>query len=414
MRRAEEEVSRALAEADTGEDVIEPILTAIGENLGWAYGAFWEYDERARRLLCTQIWSGEGDEEEDIEHFSLNAAVDPTGAAAEFAPLRQAWESGAAQWSALSRPLAASERRTAILALGVRAELMLPVRASEGMLGVIEFGAVSAEPLDAQILESLRSITDLIGQVVERRRAVAEAERLKNEFFALVSHELRTPLTSLIGYLDIVRDGEAGAINEEQRHYLDVITRNTHRLQRLVGDLLFVAQVEAGTLSLERGPVDLGSVARESIEAARPQASQRNVLLTAEIDPIEMESGDADRLGQLIDNLVSNALKFTPKKGEVTLRARRIEGDRALIEVADTGIGISTEDQEHLFERFYRGDAATQSAIPGIGLGLSICQAIAEGHGGSIAVESEVGRGTTFRVELPLIQTDPDRLANII
>ena len=250
--------------------------------------------------------------------------------------------------------------------------------------------------------------------MVERRRAVAEAERLKNEFFALVSHELRTPLTSLIGYLDIVRDGEAGAINEEQRHYLDVITRNTHRLQRLVGDLLFVAQVEAGTLSLERGPVDLGSVARESIEAARPQASQRNVLLTAEIDPIEMESGDADRLGQLIDNLVSNALKFTPKKGEVTLRARRIEGDRALIEVADTGIGISTEDQEHLFERFYRGDAATQSAIPGIGLGLSICQAIAEGHGGSIAVESEVGRGTTFRVELPLIQTDPDRLANII
>jgi PAS domain S-box-containing protein len=414
VRRAEEGVSRALAGADTGEDVIEPILTAIGENLGWAYGAFWEYDEHARRLRCTQIWSGEGDEGDDIEHFSLNATVDPTGARAEFAPLRQAWESGAAQWSALNRPLAASQRRTAVLALGVKAELMLPVRASEGMLGVIEFGAVSAEPLDSQILESLRSITDLIGQVVERRRAVAEAERLKNEFFALVSHELRTPLTSLIGYLDIVRDGEAGAINEEQRHYLDVINRNTQRLQRLVGDLLFVAQVEAGTLSLERGPVDLGSVARESIEAARPQASQKNVLLTAEIDPIEMESGDADRLGQLIDNLVSNALKFTPKKGEVTLRARRIEGDRALIEVADTGMGISTEDQEHLFERFYRADAATQSAIPGIGLGLSICQAIAEGHGGSIAVESEVGRGTTFRVELPLIQTDPDRLANII
>jgi signal transduction histidine kinase len=250
--------------------------------------------------------------------------------------------------------------------------------------------------------------------VVERRRAVEEADQLKSEFFALVSHELRTPLTSVTGYLDIVLAEEAGPINQEQRHYLDVIDRNTQRLQRLVGDLLFVAQVEAGTLSLEHGPVDLGSVVRASIEAAQPQADKKGVLLTAEVDPMSMEDGDADRLGQLLDNLVLNALKFTPETGRVTVRARRIEGERALIEVADTGMGISAEDQEHLFERFYRADAATQSAIPGIGLGLSICQAIAEGHGGSIGVESEVGRGTTFRVELPLSQTDSDRLANII
>jgi PAS domain S-box-containing protein len=401
-RRAEEGVSRALAEADAGEDVIGPILSTIGESLGWAYGAFWEYDERDRRLRCTQVWSGEGDEAGDVEHFSLNATVDPEGAAAEFALLRQAWESGEARWSTLGRVAVASERGAALLALGVGAELMLPVRASEGKLGMIEFGALSTEPPDSRTLESLRSITDLIGQVVERRRAVEEADRLKAEFFALVSHELRTPLTSVTGYLDIVRDEEAGAINQKQRHYLDVIHRNTQRLQRLVGDLLFAAQVEAGTLSLERGPVDLGPVVRASIEAALPRADELGVLLAAEIDPMTMESGDADRLGQLIDNLVSNALKFTPEKGEVTVRARRIEGDRALIEVADTGMGISAEDQEHLFERFYRADTVIQRAIPGIGLGLSICQAIAEGHGGSIGVRSEVGRGAAFQVELPL------------
>lgn len=428
VRRAEEGVSRALAEADTGEDLIAPILTAIGESLGWAYGAFWEYDERARRLRCTEVWSGEADERNDVERFSLNATADPTDGVAELAPLGQAWESGETQWSGLGQLPAPSDRRAAILALGVSAELMLPVRAGEGMLGVIEFGATSADRPDAQTLESLRSITDLIGQVVERRRAVEEADRLKNEFFALVSHELRTPLTSVTGYLDIVRDEEAGAINEKQRHYLDVIHRNTKRLQRLVGDLLFAAQVEAGTLSLERGPVDLGSVVEASIEAALPRADEQGVALAAEVDPMTMEDGDADRLGQLIDNLVSNALKFTPEGGEVTVRTRRVEGDqaldeggrapdeggRALIEVADTGMGISAEDQEHLFERFYRADVAVQRAIPGIGLGLSICQAIAEGHGGTIGVQSEVGRGTTFRVELPLSQTDPDRLANII
>jgi PAS domain S-box-containing protein len=413
VRRAEEEVSRTLAEADTGEDLIGPILTAIGENLGWTYGAFWEYDERARRLRCTQIWNGNGEDRDDVARC-LNATVDPMEGVAELAPLGQAWESGEAQWSVLSDLPAGSRRCAAILALGVSAELMLPVGTSEGILGVIEFGATSADRPDAQTLESLRSITDLIGQVVERRRAVEEADRLKNEFFALVSHELRTPLTSVTGYLDIVRDEEAGVINEKQRHYLDVIYRNTKRLQRLVGDLLFVAQVEAGTLSLELGPVDLGSVVQESIEAALPRADEQGVLLTAEVDPMTMEGGDADRLGQLIDNLVSNALKFTPETGKVTVRARRIEGDRALIEIADTGMGISAEDQEHLFERFYRADAATQSAIPGIGLGLSICQAIAEGHGGTIGVQSEVGRGTTFRLDLPLNQTDPDRLANII
>jgi PAS domain S-box-containing protein len=229
-----------------------------------------------------------------------------------------------------------------------------------------------------------------------------EAERLKGEFFALVSHELRTPLTSLIGYLDIVRDEEAGAISQQQRRYLDVIQRNSERLLRLVNDLLFVARSEAGSLSLRRGPVALGSVVHGAVEAIRPRAERRCIRLGAEIEPIAMDGGDADRLGQLVDNLLANALKFTAEGGTVTVRLRRVEADRALMEVADTGVGIAPQDQEHLFERFYRARAAARGAVPGVGLGLSICKAIAEGHGGSISVQSEEGHGATFRIELPL------------
>ncbi len=231
---------------------------------------------------------------------------------------------------------------------------------------------------------------------------VSQAERPELELFALVSHELRIPLTSLVGYVEIVRDGVAGAINPEQRRYLDVIERNAKRLLRLADDLLATAQAEAGQLPLQREAVDLDSILRDAVEAARPRAEQRGIALRAETEPLPMAGGDSERLGQLIDNLVSNALKFTPEGGAVTVRGRRVEGNRALVEVADTGIGISPPDRERLVERFYRAGTARGRAIPGAGLGLSICKAIAEGHGGSIEVESEEGLGATFLIELPL------------
>lgn len=272
---------------------------------------------------------------------------------------------------------------------------------------VEEEGAGEVRSLAADFNEMATSLQhnrdELESQVRERQIVQQEAERLKNEFFALVSHELRTPLTSITGYLDIVRDEEAGAgeINDDQRHYLSVIDRNARRLMRLVGDLLFVAQIEGGRLTLKKGEVRLGDLAADAVEAARPQAEKQGVQISAETEPVTMHGGDPDRIGQLIDNLVSNAIKFTPEGGSVTVRLRAA-GDRATIEVADTGMGISEADQKSLFDRFYRTDDAAKQAIPGIGLGLSISKAIAEGHGGSISLRSEEGRGTTFTVELPL------------
>jgi signal transduction histidine kinase/CHASE3 domain sensor protein len=246
----------------------------------------------------------------------------------------------------------------------------------------------------------------LIGRIIVVREVTAErqAERLKDDFVATVSHELRTPLTSVRGYLELVLDGEAGELNEDQERFLAVAQRNADQLLRLVGDLLFVSRVEGGQLSLERGEVDLAAVAFESIEAARPLADARGATLHLSVEPMPRLWGDGPRLTQLLDNLVSNAVKFCGREGHVEVRTERDNG-YAVISVSDDGIGIPGHELKRLFDRFFRSSTATARAIPGTGLGLTIAKAIAEGHGGRITVESEEGAGTTFRVELPLERT---------
>jgi PAS domain S-box-containing protein len=242
----------------------------------------------------------------------------------------------------------------------------------------------------------------------EQNERLRELDRLKDEFVALVSHELRTPLTSIRGYLELVTDGEGGDLTDEQRQFLGVVERNADRLLALVGDLLFLAQIEAGKLSLEVGAVDLGAVASESVDAARPFADEKEITLSLAVGPVPLLAGDGARIGQLVDNLVSNALKFTPEGGRVDVRAQARNGS-AVIEVRDSGIGIPADEQERLFERFFRSSNATERQIQGTGLGLAISKAIVEAHGGEIAVTSELGVGTTFRVSLPIHQSQAQR-----
>ncbi|HEY7149311.1 MAG TPA: ATP-binding protein [Gaiellaceae bacterium] len=236
----------------------------------------------------------------------------------------------------------------------------------------------------------------------EQNKRLRELDRLKDEFLSLVSHELRTPLTSIRGYLDLVLQGEAGEINPEQRRFLEAVERNSGRLLRLVGDLLFVAQADAGRLSLERDRVDLAELAAHCVEGAAPAATEKAVSLALLAEPVPSLTGDRGRLGQVLDNLVSNALKFTPEGGTVQVRTSA-EEDHVVLEVEDTGIGIPAADQSRLFERFYRTSVAEDQAIPGTGLGLAIVKAIVDAHSGRISISSREGVGTTFRVELPLV-----------
>jgi signal transduction histidine kinase len=221
---------------------------------------------------------------------------------------------------------------------------------------------------------------------------------MKDEFIALVSHELRTPLTAIQGFTELVLDGTLGELNDEQRATLAAVDRNSVRLFRLVNDLLFVAQVNAGKLNVAIEDVDLALVATEAILDAQPRATAADVRLEIDCEQTPTVRADRVRLAQVFDNLISNAIKFTPPGGRVGLSISMV-GEEAMIVVADSGMGITPEDQQRLFTRFFRTKAAAR--IQGTGLGLSITKAILDAHHGSISVESEVGQGTTFTVTVP-------------
>ncbi len=230
------------------------------------------------------------------------------------------------------------------------------------------------------------------------------ALRVKDDFVASISHELRTPLTSILGYIDVVL--ESDTLDEENRRFLDVAWRNGDRLNRLVGDILHTAQVEAGSLHIARAPTDLAALVRDAAETSRPRARSEGLELLAEAPSHMWAHVDGQRIGQVVDNLLSNALKYTIQ-GRVTVRLVE-DPDAVQIVVSDTGVGIDARDRERLFTRFFRSRYAEEQAIQGVGLGLGIVQSIVVGHGGRVEVRSEPGRGSEFRVRLPVsVLTDP-------
>lgn len=240
-----------------------------------------------------------------------------------------------------------------------------------------------------------------------------EQARLKDEFVNLISHELRTPLSSILGYLELLSDDDEEPLSVEQRMYVQTIERNANRLLRLVGDLLFTAQVEAGRFQLQERDVDLHGLAKAAIRTAEPIAAGREVRLTlSETDEPAIVWGDPVRLGQALDNLISNAVKFTPSGGRVAVTLSVADDEqgapaRAYLVVSDTGVGIPADEVDKLFGRFFRASTATRNAVPGVGLGLSITRAIALAHRGQIRVASTVGEGTAFTLELPLREAIP-------
>ena len=239
--------------------------------------------------------------------------------------------------------------------------------------------------------------------LVRLNERLLELDRLKDEFVALVSHELRTPLTSIRGYLELIREGKGGKVTKKQERFLEVMNRNSERLLRLVSDLLFVAQAESGNVALELEQLDLADVAKETVDATRPLAAAKAIAINLESGDRLRVLADHARLIQLLDNLLSNAVKFTPEGGQVDVTVSAQNG-HAVLEVADSGIGIPRGEQDRLFDRFFRASTATAQAVPGTGLGLAIAKAIVDAHDGSIEVESDEGSGSTFRVQLPVRQ----------
>lgn len=224
---------------------------------------------------------------------------------------------------------------------------------------------------------------------------------VQQRFVADVSHELRTPLTAIRGHLDLIK--RYGADPDS----MDALESEVTRMNRLVTDLLMLAKADYGGLTLNKAPVDLDDLVTEVYREAKILAKDRDLKIkVCDYEPVRIE-GDHDRLKQLLLNLVSNAIKFTPDGGEIALNLRKTPTD-AVLEVSDTGIGICEDDQKHVFDRFFqadlsraRGEFGDIAANDGVGLGLSIAKWIAESHGGRISVKSEPGHGTTFTVTIP-------------
>ena len=244
-------------------------------------------------------------------------------------------------------------------------------------------------------------------QLVEQNARLLELDRMKDEFVALVSHELRTPLTSIVAYLEPLLDREVGPLTSNQERFLKTIDRNSRALSRIVGDLLFLARVDAGKLTLHPEDVDLSELLVETVDACAPSAEHRAITLTIDADVGPTVQGDRVRLAQLADNLLSNAIKFTAYGGHVQVRTYQ-DGSNAVLEIRDSGVGIPADEIPRLFTRFYRTTTATEHHISGTGLGLAIVKTITEAHHGKIDVESAPSVGTTMRVSLPLAANEYD------
>ena len=313
-----------------------------------------------------------------------------------------------------------STRRFALLAVALAtAPAVLLIQAAAGMTIDAVPIAIGAGVLCGLVLLRLTGVIHMLDELrrterlaraeaetaqrllTEQNERLREADRLKDEFVALISHDLRTPLTSITGYVELALDED---VNDEVRGFLQIAARNADRLLVLVNDLLFVAHLQAGELSLEPDEVELAEVVRDAVTALEPRAAAKRITLTCVLDAVPTVQADRGRVQQVLDNLVSNALKFTPEGGAVQVSLTEEDGT-VHVDVADSGIGIGADDQERLFQRFFRAESAVERQLPGTGLGLYISRVIAEAHQGSLSVHSELGRGSTFRFELPVTRT---------
>lgn len=235
---------------------------------------------------------------------------------------------------------------------------------------------------------------------VERLR---EVDRVKDTFVGSVSHELRTPITSIVGYLEMLEEGEFGDLSAAQADAVRRVSANSSRLLLLIDDLLTLSRVEDDGLVLAARALELRALVRAGYDVVSPAWEGRDLQVCLDLpeDPVPF-LGDRDMIERVVVNLVSNAVKFTPDGGRVEVRLT-VRGEDAVIEVRDSGIGIPAEERGRIFSRFFRSSLAQKQAIPGSGLGLSIARAVVEKHGGRIELESGEGDGTTFRVWLPIV-----------
>jgi signal transduction histidine kinase/integral membrane sensor domain MASE1 len=411
-RAAAHAVSELLASAPSLPDAATGIVQGVCRNLHWSIGALWVVDDEAQCLRCLTVWP---------------RAAAPGGAFAADTSQRifaygvglpgRVWATGEPAWIAEIKDDVNFPRAPLARQEGLHSGFAFPIRVGHDVLGVLEFFSRSIVARDDDLLGTMATVGNQLGQFVVRkqveetvltaRREAEAANRAKDEFLATLSHELRTPLNAIVGWTRMLLEGPFD--EQSSRHALQVIDRNAQLQAQLVGDLLDVSGIISGGLKLHSGCIDLGAVITTGLDALRPAADAKGIGLhvgmTAESRMVE---GDAQRLQQIVGNLIANAIKFTPAGGRIEVELLDA-GDQTLrIVVRDDGDGIDTDFLPHVFERFRQADASVSRPHGGLGLGLAIVRHLVELHGGHVQAESPgPGKGATFVVELPKL---PDPL----
>jgi signal transduction histidine kinase len=306
---------------------------------------------------------------------------------------------------------------------GWRTSLATPLLREGNPIGAIHIRRMEIRPFsDKQIklletfadqaviaIENVRlfqEIQDKSRQLETANERLKELDRLKSDFVSNVSHELRTPLTAIKGAVDLLLREVPGRLNENQTHYLTRVRSNTQHLAGLINDLLDLAKIEEGKVELKGVRVSVGGLVHEVVETVKPMAAEKPVLLEVKApEPSVLVWADRDKVTQVLMNLVGNAIKFTPPQGRVTVSASRDGTEWAQVSVNDSGPGISAEECQKIFQKFYQVSEGRGLKPKGTGLGLAISKALVELHGGKIWVESEPGRGSTFSFTLPVSQS---------
>lgn len=259
-------------------------------------------------------------------------------------------------------------------------------------------------------LDLVNRIADHAAIAVENARlyeALRQANLAKSEFVSLVSHELRTPMTSIRGYADMLNKGLVGDLNDQQREFAEAIRRNVERMRVLVSDLLDISRIESGRLRLTLQSLTLGETLREALQTVGELFEEKQQIFIQDLpETLPQVFADTNRITQVLTNLLSNASKYTPRGGTIAIRAWVSDDEPLFVHCAviDTGCGISAEDQQRLFVKFFRSDDPAVREQPGTGLGLAIARNLLEMHGGRIWVESEKGKGSTFFFSLPIAE----------
>jgi PAS domain S-box-containing protein len=396
FRTCELAVTTALAEAPSVEAAGPRVLEAVVGTLGWTHAELWLVDDAAQTLRPAARWSAPGWQADIAVPDRLPFGQGLAG---------RAWQAGKPLWIRdVGQPQSLISAATALTSR-LHTALAIPVRNGPESLGVLTAFADTIEDPEDELVALMSGIAAHIGQFLERRHVEdlqRQLVRSKDEYLALIGHELRTPLTSISAYTGLLREADQQTLITEGPALLEVIDRNTTQLRQIIDELLELSALDTGHAAVQAYPVDLADVVRASVESARAAINGNPLTVTAELPSGLVLPGDQRRLRQVVDNLLGNAVKYSPDGGRIAVRLRPVGGSAELT-VSDTGIGISPEERDRMFTRLYRTSRARERAIPGTGLGLALSRAVVERHHGTIELAAHDGPGTTILVRLPLV-----------